>query len=76
MPRQAATTGSLPQAFEGVKEMQAGQDHQRPSNDGSARSADEHGPREPSGTGPRRTASSTRSSSTKTGLGESVPRSP
>ncbi len=24
MPRQAATTGSLPQAFEGVKEMQAG----------------------------------------------------
>ncbi len=23
MPRQAATTGSLPQAFEGVKEMQA-----------------------------------------------------
>ncbi len=24
MPRQAATTGSLPQAFEVVKEMQAG----------------------------------------------------
>ncbi len=24
MPRQAATTGSLPRAFEGVKEMQAG----------------------------------------------------
>ncbi len=47
-----------------------------PANDGSARSADEPGPREPSGTGHRRTASSTRSSSTKTGLGESVPHSP
>ncbi len=47
-----------------------------PSNDGSARSADEHGPREPSGTGHRWTASSTRSSSTKTDLGESVSRSP
>ncbi len=47
-----------------------------PANDGSARSADEPGPREPSGTGHRRTASSTRSSSTKAGLGESVPHSP
>ncbi len=46
-----------------------------PANDGSARSADEPGPREPSGTGPRRTASSTRASSTTTGLGESVPHS-
>ncbi len=46
-----------------------------PANDGSGRSADEPGPREHSGTGHRRTASSTRSSSTKTGRGESVPHS-
>ncbi len=47
-----------------------------PPNDGSARCADEPGPWEPSGTGHRWTASSMRSSSTKTGRRESVPHSP
>ncbi len=47
-----------------------------PSNDGSGRSADEPGPREHSRTGHRWTASSTRSSSTKTGRRESVLHSP
>ncbi len=54
----------------------AGQGSPAPSNDGSARSADEHGPREASGTRPPWTASSTRSSSTRTGLGKSVHPSP
>jgi len=53
----------------------AGRKQVRPSNDGSGRSADEQGPREPSGTRPPWSASSKPSSSKKTDHGESGPQS-